>query len=150
MPELLKRFHKQDSIYDNFHKCGGDAITKLGPSLVAKIMSKLSSMPPTINNSEVTVRIQQKADGSEVWTRFFKDKETGKVHIFESDQRIENEDFVETVDPLNLGLVKMEVIMKLIKLKGPEKGFLHSYKDMRIRFFPFIKGGFTIRLPTFM
>ena len=66
MPDLLKRFHSHDSVSSISHNCGGEVTTSTGPSLIAKIIGKLASMPPSMNNSSVSVCIQQLADGSEI------------------------------------------------------------------------------------
>ena len=150
IPELLNKFHQQKTNYDTSHKCEGEVTVKAGSSFVSKFIVWASSMPPSIRRANVKAQIIQKADGSEIWIRNFIDSQTGKEYIFETTQYIENEDFVEVVNPFNLNILHIEVLMNLVKHKPPIEGFSHDFKGVRIRLFPFIKGGLKIGLFKFL
>ena len=151
MPELLKRFHEQDSSSKIVHNCGGDVTCSGGKSFLAKIIAAAASMPPSLTNSKVTVQIQQLADGSEIWTRYFTDPHNPlKSYKFETKQYIENEDFVEVVNLFQLGLIHLEVLMNLAKMPNDIIGFKHVFKSVRVRLLPFLKGGLKINLPRFL
>ncbi|CAF0795682.1 unnamed protein product [Didymodactylos carnosus] len=143
LPELLQLFHCEQTEVRT-HECKGTATVKRGPSWLSRILAGVGGAPPPAQNAEVSVTIQQHADGSETWTRYFYYLHPNRIHKFETIQFLENDHLIETIGHSILP-IKMQF---LFHLKSIPAGFQHQLKSCRLSIYN--SSFFSITIPRFL